>query len=141
MPHPARAGLRDLSVAPAHLALAKAAIAGVVGLGIAKKPASGPADAETAIIAATSALLSAVHRAAPLGHPPAARRRLGKHRASSTQITSPAYSTPIPPKHLPSSSPSAIFSPQERDSFSPPTASGAPGQGCRYAAGMRNDAA
>ena len=42
---------------------------------------------------------------------------LGKHRSFVTQITSPAYSTPIPSKHLPLIFSVCHFSTQERDLF------------------------
>jgi hypothetical protein len=42
---------------------------------------------------------------------------LGKHRSFVTQISSPAYSTPIPSKHLPLIFSVCHFSPAERDHF------------------------
>ena len=42
---------------------------------------------------------------------------LGKHRSFVTQITSPAYSTPIPSKHLPLIFSVCHFSTHERDHF------------------------
>jgi hypothetical protein len=42
---------------------------------------------------------------------------LGKHRSFVTQITSPAYSTPIPAKHLPLIFSVCHFGVQERDQF------------------------
>jgi hypothetical protein len=42
---------------------------------------------------------------------------LGKHRSFVTQITSPAYSTPIPSKHLPLIFSVCHFGAQERDQF------------------------
>jgi hypothetical protein len=42
---------------------------------------------------------------------------LGKHRSFVTQITSPAYSTPIPAKHLPLIFSVCHFGGQERDQF------------------------
>lgn len=53
--------------------------------------------------------------------PSGARQRLadalGKHRSFVTQITSPAYATPIPQKHLASIFAVCHFSPAERDAF------------------------
>ncbi|RVA20582.1 hypothetical protein EN935_33435, partial [Mesorhizobium sp. M7D.F.Ca.US.004.03.1.1] len=42
---------------------------------------------------------------------------LGKHRSFVTQISSPAYSIPIPSKHLPAIFSVCHFSPAERDQF------------------------
>lgn len=42
---------------------------------------------------------------------------LGKHRSFVTQITSPAYSTPIPSRHLPLIFSVCHFGTQERDQF------------------------
>ena len=42
---------------------------------------------------------------------------LGKHRSFVTQISSPAYSIPIPSRHLPSIFSVCHFSPAERDQF------------------------
>ena len=54
---------------------------------------------------------------------------LGKHRSFVTQITSPAYSTPIPSKHLPLIFSVCHFSTQERDLFLDAYQRGASGQG------------
>lgn len=42
---------------------------------------------------------------------------LGKHRSFVSQIANPAYSTPIPAKHLPVIFSVCHFSPPERESF------------------------
>lgn len=42
---------------------------------------------------------------------------LGKHRSFITQITSPAYSTPLPARHLPTIFKVCHFSPIEQDRF------------------------
>jgi hypothetical protein len=53
--------------------------------------------------------------------PSGARQRLadalGKHRSFVTQITSPAYATPIPHKHIATIFAVCHFSPAERDAF------------------------
>ena len=53
--------------------------------------------------------------------PSGARQRLadalGKHRSFVTQITSPAYPTPIPPKHVATIFAVCHFSSGERDAF------------------------
>jgi hypothetical protein len=53
--------------------------------------------------------------------PSGARQRLadalGKHRSFVTQITSPAYATPIPPKHVATIFAVCHFSPAERQAF------------------------
>ena len=116
IPHLLKAGLRDLSVAPAQLALAKAAIAGVHDLAMAKMHAARTVDAEAAIRAYKS-VLSAVIEQRPSGTRQRLADALGKHRSFVTQITSPAYSTPIPAKHLTAIFSVCHFSAQERDAF------------------------
>lgn len=53
--------------------------------------------------------------------PSGARQRLadalGKHRSFVTQMTSPAYPTPIPQRHLPTVFAVCHFTPEERDAF------------------------
>ncbi|MBK8083571.1 MAG: hypothetical protein IPK28_06825 [Devosia sp.] len=53
--------------------------------------------------------------------PSGARQRLadalGKHRSFITQICSPAYSTPVPPRHLETMFSVCHFAPAEREAF------------------------
>lgn len=53
--------------------------------------------------------------------PSGARQRLadalGKHRSFVTQITSPGYATPIPPRHVATIFAVCHFSPAEREAF------------------------
>ncbi len=81
-----------------------------------KLTAPAPVDAEAAIRAYKSVLSHVIEQ-----RPSGARQRLadalGKHRSFVTQITSPAYSTPIPSKHLPAIFSVCHFSQQERDAF------------------------
>jgi hypothetical protein len=53
--------------------------------------------------------------------PSGARQRLadalGKHRSFVTQMTSPAYPTPIPQRHLPTVFAVSHFTPEEREAF------------------------
>ena len=75
-----------------------------------------PGDAEGAI-RAYKTVLSAVIDQRPSGTRQRLADALGKHRSFVTQITSPAYSTPIPSKHLPLIFSVCHFSTQERDLF------------------------
>ena len=75
-----------------------------------------PRDAEEAI-RAYKTVLSAVIDQRPSGTRQRLADALGKHRSFVTQITSPAYSTPIPSKHLPLIFSVCHFSTQERDVF------------------------
>ena len=75
-----------------------------------------PRDAEEAI-RAYKTVLSAVIDQRPSGTRQRLADALGKHRSFVTQITSPAYSTPIPLKHLPLIFSVCHFSTQERDLF------------------------
>ena len=77
------------------------------------QPAS---DAEEAI-RAYKTILSRVIDQRPSGTRQRLADALGKHRSFVTQITSPAYSTPIPSKHLPTIFSVCHFSPAERDQF------------------------
>ncbi|RUU63218.1 hypothetical protein EOD03_38125, partial [Mesorhizobium sp. M7A.T.Ca.TU.009.01.1.2] len=61
---------------------------------------------------------------------------LGKHRSFVTQISSPAYSIPIPSKHLPAIFSVCHFSPVERDQFLAAYHQAHPGK-ISVAAGMR----
>ena len=73
-------------------------------------------DAEQAIRAYKS-ILSHVIDQRPSGMRQRLADALGKHRSFVTQITSPAYSTPIPSKHLPLIFSVCHFGTQERDQF------------------------
>jgi hypothetical protein len=73
-------------------------------------------DADEAIRAYKS-ILSHVIDQRPSGTRQRLADALGKHRSFVTQITSPAYSTPIPSKHLPLIFSVCHFGAQERDDF------------------------
>ena len=97
------AGLRDLSVVPPQLAMAKAAIAARRGLRLAGmgEPEKEAGTAAEEAIRAYKTILSAVIDRRPSGMRQRLADALGKHRSFVTQICSPAYSIPIPSKHLP----------------------------------------
>ncbi|MFH1795735.1 MAG: hypothetical protein ABIK36_11520 [Pseudomonadota bacterium] len=75
-----------------------------------------PPDAEGAIRAYKSVLASVIEQ-----RPSGTRQRLadalGKHRSFVSQIANPAYSMPIPAKHLPAIFSVCHFSPAEREAF------------------------
>src|SRR5262245_66697244 len=73
-------------------------------------------EAEEAIRAYKS-ILSHVIDQRPSGMRQRLADALGKHRSFVTQITSPAYSTPIPSKHLPLIFSVCHFGALERDQF------------------------
>ena len=98
-----------------------------------EKPA--PAEAEEAI-RAYKTLLSQVIDQRPSGMRQRLADALGKHRSFVTQICSPAYSTPIPARHLPAIFSVCHFSPAERDSFLAAYAAAHPGK-APAGAGMR----
>lgn len=75
-----------------------------------------PVDAEAAIRAYKS-VLSDVIEQRPSGTRQRLADALGKHRSFITQITSPAYATPIPSKHLAAIFSVCHFNAQERDAF------------------------
>ena len=83
---------------------------------MAKRPQPEPKDAEAAI-RAYKTILSTVIDQRPSGTRQRLADALGKHRSFVTQITSPAYSTPIPAKHLQGIFSVCHFSAQERDAF------------------------
>jgi hypothetical protein len=68
-------------------------------------------------ISAYKALLAAVIEKRPSGTRQRLADELGKNRSFVTQITSPAYSIPIPAKHLPAIMTVCHFAPAERDRF------------------------
>lgn len=78
-----------------------------------KASQSGPEEA----IRAYKTILSQVIDQRPSGMRQRLADALGKHRSFVTQISSPAYSTPIPSKHLPAIFSVCHFSPAERDHF------------------------
>ncbi|MER9681097.1 hypothetical protein NKJ23_17410 [Mesorhizobium sp. M0184] len=78
-----------------------------------KASQSGPEEA----IRAYKTILSQVIDQRPSGMRQRLAGALGKHRSFVTQISSPAYSTPIPSKHLPAIFSVCHFSPAERDHF------------------------
>lgn len=79
-------------------------------------PASPARDSEEAIRAYKTILATVIDQ-----RPSGTRQRLadglGKNRSFVTQIASPAYSTPIPARHLPTIMAVCHFSPFERDHF------------------------
>lgn len=68
-------------------------------------------------IRAYKTILSSIIDQRPSGMRQRLADALGKHRSFVTQISSPAYSTPIPSKHLPQIFAVCHFSPAERDHF------------------------
>ena len=82
---------------------------------MAERPAE-PGGTEEAI-RAYKALLSQVIDQRPSGMRQRLADALGKHRSFVTQICSPAYSTPIPARHLPAIFAVCHFSPAEREQF------------------------
>src|SRR5262245_46780064 len=94
---------------------------------MAKATAPAPPDAEAAIPAYKS-VLSTVIEQRPSGTRQRLADALGKHRSFVTQITSPAYSTPIPSKHLQAIFSVCHFSQQERDAFLAPYRIAHPGK-------------
>ena len=83
---------------------------------MAKSEQRPPADAEEAI-RAYKTVLSSVIEQRPSGTRQRLADALGKHRSFVTQITSPAYSTPIPSRHVQLIFSVCHFGPQERDAF------------------------
>lgn len=78
-----------------------------------KGGAVSPEDA----IRAYKDILSAILDQRPSGTRQRLADALGKHRSFVTQITSPAYSTPIPARHLPLIFSVCHFGVAERDAF------------------------
>ncbi|MFA6156696.1 hypothetical protein [Mesorhizobium sp.] len=76
-----------------------------------------PEPLTEAAIRAYKTILSQVIDQRPSGMRQRLADALGKHRSFVTQISSPAYSIPIPSKHLPSIFSVCHFSPAERDQF------------------------
>lgn len=78
-----------------------------------KIPEAGSEEA----IRAYKSILSQVIDQRPSGMRQRLADALGKHRSFVTQISSPAYSIPIPAKHLPAIFSVCHFSQAERDQF------------------------
>ncbi|WP_376702157.1 hypothetical protein RQ479_18655 [Mesorhizobium sp. ISC25] len=97
-----------------------------------KASQSGPEEA----IRGYKTILSKVIDQRPSGMRQRLADALGKHRSFVTQISSPAYSTPIPSKHLPAIFSVCHFSPAERDHFLEAYHRAHPGK-MSLAAGMR----
>jgi hypothetical protein len=87
-----------------------------------------PPDAEAAI-RAYKTVLSAVIDQRPSGTRQRLADALGKHRSFVSQIANPAYSMPIPAKHLPAIFSVCHFSPAEREAFVTAYAVAHPGKG------------
>jgi len=92
-------------------------------------------ETEDAIIAYKSILAQIIDNR-PSGTRQRLATELGKHRSFVTQISSPAYSIPIPSKHLPAIFSVCQFSPAERDQFLAAYHQAHPGK-MSVAAGMR----
>ena len=90
-----------------------------------KTPEPGSEEA----IRAYKTILSQVIDQRPSGMRQRLADALGKHRSFVTQISSPAYSTPIPSKHLPAIFSVCHFSPAEREAFVTAYALAHPGKG------------
>ncbi|TPK99808.1 hypothetical protein FJ934_01235 [Mesorhizobium sp. B2-4-12] len=95
-----------------------------------------PEPGPEAAIRAYKTILSQVIDQRPSGMRQRLADALGKHRSFVTQISSPAYSVPIPSKHLPSIFSVCHFSPAERDQFLAAYHQAHPGK-MSIAAGMR----
>jgi hypothetical protein len=102
---------------------------------MAKSPQPEPKDAEAAI-RAYKTILSTVIDQRPSGTRQRLADTLGKHRSFVTQITSAAYSTPIPAKHLQAIFSVCHFSTQERDAFLAAYRAAHPGKAA-HEAGLR----
>ncbi len=81
---------------------------------MAREPTPKPGEDD---IRAYKQVLSRVLETRPSGARQRLADALGKHRSFVTQITSPAYATPIPQKHLATILAVCHFSPGERDAF------------------------
>ncbi len=91
-------------------------------------------------IRAYKSILAAVIEQRPSGTRQRLADALGKHRSFITQITSPAYPTPIPAKHLPSIFSVCHLGQAERDAFLVPYHAAHPGKAA-LAAGLRKTSA
>jgi hypothetical protein len=68
-------------------------------------------------VIAYKAMLSAIIDNRPSGTRQRLATALGKHRSFVTQVTSPAYATPLPARHLETIFRVCHFSPAERERF------------------------
>jgi len=82
-----------------------------------KNAAEKPAPTAEEAIRAYKAVLSSVIDQRPSGTRQRLADALGKHRSFITQITSAAYATPLPARHLPVIFSVCHFSPSEREAF------------------------
>jgi hypothetical protein len=93
-----------------------------------RAPSRGDA-APDAGVAAYKAILQRVLEARPSGTRQRIAAALAKNRSFVTQITSPAYGTPIPARHVELILEICHFSPGERDAFLAAYARAHPGRG------------
>jgi hypothetical protein len=78
---------------------------------------ASPAPAQEDLIRAYKVVLQAVLDQRPSGSRQRLADALGKHRSFVTQMTSSAYPTPIPQRHLPTVFAVCHFTPEEREAF------------------------
>ena len=76
-----------------------------------------PAPLQEDVIRAYKLVLQDVLNQRPSGSRQRLAAALGKHRSFVTQMTSPAYATPIPQRHLATVFAVCHFTPEERDAF------------------------
>lgn len=85
--------------------------------------ADGSRDADAqgpgrdALVAAYKQLLQEIIDRRPSGTKQRIAAALGKHKSFVSQIVNPAYSMPLPAKHLPTVMAICHFSPEEREAF------------------------
>jgi hypothetical protein len=80
-------------------------------------PEKEPLPSTIEAIKAYKSILAAVIEQRPSGTRQRLADALGKHRSFITQITSPAYPTPVPARHLPSIFAVCHLGQAERDAF------------------------
>ena len=111
-------GLRSLSVAPALLGAVKAAIAADAPRSDDDAMTTDRGEVRSAAgVAEYKAILQRVLETRPSGTRQRIAAALAKNRSFVTQITSPAYDTPIPARHVDLIFEICHFSPAERDAF------------------------
>jgi hypothetical protein len=81
------------------------------------KPAPESAPPQDDLIRTYKVILQAVLDQRPSGSRQRLADALGKHRSFITQMTSSAYTTPIPQRHLPTVFAVCHFTPEEREAF------------------------
>jgi hypothetical protein len=96
-----------------------------------------PARSSDDLVVAYKRILSRVLETRPSGTRQRLADALGKHRSFITQMTSPAYATPIPQRHLTTLFAVCHFSPAERDAFLSAWRAAHPGRSEPGAAGRR----